>query len=222
MDASIKNNVTISIVHIHVCNKPVIKTIHHAVNVTTTEAKLFTIRCGINQASSILDIAKIVVITDLLHAIWRIFDFSSYPFQIHSVSILNELRRFFLQNSNNLIEFWECPSCYNWSLHKAVNRESKQFYPILYYPYKLSWDFSKKSKCNNILLSWKMTFQALDLKGHQFLELCGKDNNPLEPLYSKDSIWLKYFGHLNFLCIRVTRVIVNYAPIGKYKLRFFY
>ena len=47
-DASIKNKVTISIVHVYSFLNPIKKTIHHAVNITTTEAKLFAIRCGIN------------------------------------------------------------------------------------------------------------------------------------------------------------------------------
>ena len=50
-DASIKNNVVTSITHIHVCDKPIIKTLHYTVNVMTTEAELFAIRCGINQAT---------------------------------------------------------------------------------------------------------------------------------------------------------------------------
>ena len=150
-DTSIKNYIATSIVHIHICNKPVIKTLHHAVNVTITEAENFAIRCAINQATSIPGISKIVVITDLLHAAQRIFDSLLYLFQIYSVFILNELRRFFLQNLNNSIEFWECPSHCNWLLHKAVNKESKQFHPISHYPCKSSWDFSKKIKYNNIL-----------------------------------------------------------------------
>ena len=48
-NASIRNNIATSILHIHLHDKPVIKMIHHAVNVTTTEAKIFAIRCGINQ-----------------------------------------------------------------------------------------------------------------------------------------------------------------------------
>jgi len=40
--------------------------IHHTVNVTTTEAELFAIRCSINQAISISNIKYIVVITDSL------------------------------------------------------------------------------------------------------------------------------------------------------------
>ena len=42
-NASIKNHIATSISHIHSFNKPVIKTIHRAVNITTTEAELFAI-----------------------------------------------------------------------------------------------------------------------------------------------------------------------------------
>ena len=43
-------------------------------NIMTTEAELFTIRYGINQATSISDITKIVVITDSLYMsdIWSL------------------------------------------------------------------------------------------------------------------------------------------------------
>jgi len=43
-NASIKNQVATSIAHIHIHNNPVIKTLHHTVNIMSTEAKLFTIR----------------------------------------------------------------------------------------------------------------------------------------------------------------------------------
>ena len=51
LDASIKNSVTTSIAHIHTHDRPIIKMIYHAVNITSTEVELFTIRCGINQVS---------------------------------------------------------------------------------------------------------------------------------------------------------------------------
>ena len=79
----------------------------------------------------------------------------------------------------------------------------------------------KKKKCDDIVATWKMIFQASVLKGQQFLELCDNDNNPIEPLYTKGGSWLKYFSHLNSLCARVTRAIMNHTPIGKYRLRFF-
>ena len=47
-DTSIKSYVAISIAHIHIYDKPVIKTLHHMINITSIEAKLFTMRCGIN------------------------------------------------------------------------------------------------------------------------------------------------------------------------------
>ena len=107
-----------------------------------------------------------------------------------------------------------------WSLGYNINTETKQFHPQPLYLCKLLWDFDKKSECDNILSGQKMTFQASDLKGHQFLDLCDKDNNPLKPTYAKGRSWLKYFRHSNSLCTRATRVIVNHAPIGKYRLKF--
>ena len=145
-NTSIKNNIAISITHIHICNRPVIKTVHHVVNVTSTEAELFAIRCGINQATNIHGILKIVVITNLIHSTQKFFDASHHPFQIHAVSILKKLRKFFVQNHNNSIKFWKCPSQCNWSLHKVINKETKLFKSIPQYPCKLSWDFSKKSE----------------------------------------------------------------------------
>jgi len=47
-DASIKNNIATSVSHIHIHNYSLIKTVHHVAFVTSTEAKLFAIRCGIN------------------------------------------------------------------------------------------------------------------------------------------------------------------------------
>ena len=48
LDMSIKNNIVTLIAHIHSYNSLVIKTIHHATNVISTEVELFAIRCGIN------------------------------------------------------------------------------------------------------------------------------------------------------------------------------
>jgi len=95
------------------------------------------------------------------------------------VSISNELRKFFVKNHDNLIEFCE------WSLYKVVDKKTKKFCPKPCYPCKSSWDFSKNSKCNDILMRWKMTFQASDEKEHQFLELFDNNNKHLEPIYSK-------------------------------------
>jgi len=66
-----------------------------------------------------------------------------------------------------------------------------------------------------------MTFQVADFKGNHFLDLLDNDFLSIKPTYMKNDTWLRYIGHSNFLCARVTRVIMNHAPIGKYHLRFF-
>ena len=151
----------------------------------------------------------------------KIFDPFLHLFQVYSVAILTELRKFFLWHHDNSIEFWKCPSYLNWSLHKLVNKEAKAFNPSLLFPCKTSWDLSKKRECDDILNVWKMTFQALNLKGKQFLDLLNDNNNIIELSYAKEESWLKVFSYLNSLYACAVRAITNYTPTGKYRLRFF-
>jgi len=151
----------------------------------------------------------------------KIFDPLSHPLQIHAVAILKELHYFFSRNSSNSIEFWESPSHLNWHLHKAVDHELKSFNLMPIFPCKMSWDFSRKSECDNILCNWKMTFQASDGKGNYFLNLLNVNFNFIKLFYAKRGPWLQSFGHSNSLCAHATRAITNHAPISEYRLRFF-
>ena len=90
-DTSIKNQVTTSIAHIHFFNNPIIKTHHYTINIIFTEAELFVIKCGINQATQMANINYIIVIMDLLHTTQRIFDSSIHPYQIQLAIISREL-----------------------------------------------------------------------------------------------------------------------------------
>ena len=112
-DASIKNDIATSILHVHLVDHPLTKTVHHATFVTSTEAELFAIRCGINQACNKESMSKIIIVTDSIHTVKKIFDSKSHPYQIHTMAILSKLRRFFAISQENSIEFWECPSCFN-------------------------------------------------------------------------------------------------------------
>jgi len=61
-----------------------------------------------------------------------------------------------------------------------------------------------------------MRFQAPDDKGQYFLKLCNDNIQSIILSIAKGGLWLKYFGHSNLLCIKVSRAIVNHVPIGKY------
>ena len=138
-DASIKKDIATSIAHIHSANRPLIKTVHHASFVTSSEAELFAIRYGINQACSLDNVSKIIIVMDSIHVAKKIFDPGSHPFQIHSAAILNNLRNFFIANDSNSIEFWECPSKLKGKLHHEVDKDSKTFVVTPSFPSKISW-----------------------------------------------------------------------------------
>ena len=72
--------------------------------------KLFAIRCGINQAIQIQNTLCIIVITDSIHVVEKIFDSSMYLHQQQTIAIFKELRAFFNKHVDNTIEFWDCPS----------------------------------------------------------------------------------------------------------------
>ena len=165
-DASIKNNVATSISYTHMYNRLITKTIYHVVHITSTEAELFIIRCGINQALNFDNVSKIIVITDSIHTARKIFEPFVHPYQVQLAAILSNLRSFFEHHENNSIKFWECLSCLKWHLHNEVNKETKTFNLTPLYLCKMSWDFSKKSESDDILKVWKMMFQASDLKGN--------------------------------------------------------
>jgi len=119
MNASIKNNVAVSIAHIHVHNKLMVKTLYHAINVTSSEAKFFAIRCDIIQAICSHEISKIIVIMDFIHAAKKIFDLSLHMLQKQAVLILKDLREFFNHHHENIINFWKCLSKSNWKLKQS-------------------------------------------------------------------------------------------------------
>ena len=220
-DASIKNNIATSVAHVHQANSPLIKTVHHAVFITSSEAELFAMRCGINQACNKDNISKIIVITDSIHSAKLIFDSSSHLLQSYLAAILSKLRLFFNKSQDNSIEFWECPSCLKWRFHKDVDKDSKSFKPTPSFPCKTSWDFCKKTDSDNIIKQWKMCFQTSNGKENNFMDLLNNSFNIIKPSYIKGGPWLQAFRHSNSLYAKATQAITNHALIGEFHLRFF-
>ena len=90
-NTSIKDNTATSVAHVHQTNSPLIKTVYHTVFITSSEAELFAMRCGINQACNKDNISKIIIITNSIHSANRIFNSLSHPLQSHSAAILSKL-----------------------------------------------------------------------------------------------------------------------------------
>ena len=66
-----------------------------------------------------------------------------------------------------------------------------------------------------------MNFQVFNLKDTHFLDLLDDDLNPIELSYIKERLWIKYFGHSNFLYMKAIRTIINHVLIGEYHFQFF-
>ena len=77
---SIKNNITISIMHIYLHSNSIKKTLHHAISITSSKAKLFTIKYSINWAIQFSKVSCIIVITNSIYTAHWIFNSSVYPY----------------------------------------------------------------------------------------------------------------------------------------------
>jgi len=105
INASIKDNIAISISHIYTYSKELSKKIHHIVNVTSTEVELFTIRYTINQSCHVANVHKIIITTDAIHVARNIFDLSIHLYQLQVVKVTQCLRVFFNRDLSNIVEF---------------------------------------------------------------------------------------------------------------------
>ena len=101
------------------------------------------------------------------------------------MAILSKLYRFFSTSQENSIEFWECSSHLKWRFHQDVDKDSKSFNLAPSFPCKISWNYCMKIDSDDIINQWKITFQALDGKGRQFLDLVDDDLNIIKPTYTK-------------------------------------
>ena len=109
-DTSIKKQVAMFIAYIHIYNTFIVKMVYHAVNVTSTKAKLFAIRCGLNQTTQLTNIKYIIVVTNSIYVTKKIFNSSIHPYQVQTLSISKKLKKSFIRNHHNSMEFWDCPS----------------------------------------------------------------------------------------------------------------
>ena len=57
-----------------------------------TDAELFAIRYRINQVIYIANILHIIVVTDAIHLVKKIFDLLTYPYQMESIAVVQDLR----------------------------------------------------------------------------------------------------------------------------------
>jgi len=96
------------------------------------------------------NISYIIVITDAIHIVEKIFDPSMHLYQQQLIVIFKELRVFFNKHVDNIIEFWNCSND-EWHLYTVVNKETEKFNLVFLYLSKSLWDFSKKEECNDII-----------------------------------------------------------------------
>jgi len=104
-NTSVKNNIATFVFYIWRKHNIIRKAVHYAINILSAEAKLSTIRYDISQAIQLQGAIQIVTITNAILVAKRIFDSSYHSYQLYSITISNNLRKFLNKSFNNSITF---------------------------------------------------------------------------------------------------------------------
>jgi len=187
---------------------------------TALDAKLFAIQLGVVKATS-FDVKCIIIITDSLTAARRAVDASVHSGQTHSLAIVQVLRDFFTNHPDCSIHFWDCPSKAQWSLHFLAHEDTTSTKIAAGCHPATSLDTLRFKSAAACLNAWRTFFAHPSSQGRYFLPLKGGIKNLLQPSYAKGEGWLPFIGKSVTLCARATRAILNHAPIGEFRQRFF-
>jgi len=189
-------------------------------NITSVEAELMAIHSSLISAMEYQDVHEIIVITDSITAAKKIFKSHINPLQTSIIPIATGVKEFLVRDNCNCIHFWYCPSKAEWPRHKIVNTQVKEAddFPIL--PSKISFLFSRKKKCNDILKEWQDTFPNNRKRGQLFLDFEDDKGKVLKPTYTNGGLWLPFVESSNSLCARFTCMTTRHAPISEYRQRF--
>jgi len=216
-----KSNVASAVTHTWADNT--VTDQHHiqTMNITPTEAEIMAMRIGLIPAMDIANVCSITVITDALPAARKILESQPNPLQKAILPLVEKMRAFLSQDSQNSIQFWQCPKKVEWPQHKLVDNQVKasKDEPIL--PSKNSHLFSKKKKYDSALKEWQDNFVTSKKRGQLFLDFEDKKQVVIKPTYAKGGSWLPSIGFTNALCAQFTRMATGHAPIGEYQQRFF-
>ena len=157
---------------------------------------------------------------DSIQCVQKLFDTSNHSLQGHTIAISHCLGVFFSKNPANSIQFWDCPSDNRWPLHHRFDSQTKSLRLPIKYPNKESWDYCRKSECDDLILTWQMFFENSQYKGNNFLDTYDNDDHVILPMYTKGGGWLNTIDTSDSTYARATRLITNHASIGKYRARF--
>ena len=148
-------------------------------------------------------------------------DTSIHLGQEHSVAMSRLLRSHFIAYPEGSLHFWDCPSDAKWFIQARVHDDAvRTQYPVAEQMHT-SLDTLSQRNSKICLEEWTTEFSRSEIQGRNFLAMNTEKHKEATPMYAKGGTWMSYLGHSISLCARATRAILNHAPTGEYRARFF-
>jgi len=141
---------------------------------TASDAEPSAIRLEVSKTTSI-DIEHIILITNPLGSVRKTVDPSVYSRQTHFLVICSILRLFFCSGLSHKINFWNCPSKAEWSLHQMVHDDITNTRVAARLYSATSIDTLCSKSVTSCLDTWRTSFNHSTVHKFYFLTLRGKN-----------------------------------------------
>ncbi|KAF5377289.1 hypothetical protein D9615_006460 [Tricholomella constricta] len=125
-------------------------------------------------------------------------------------------------DSDRILVFSDSTKAINrlrWDIHFSSHEAATQLKVPQGPRSRTSLDYARKRTVEQMLKEWTRLFQQPEYSGRLFLRTKRK-GKPIAPSHLDGSPWLKVMGKSNAHTARMSRSILNHAPIGEYRRRF--
>jgi ribonuclease HI len=189
---------------------------------TAPDAELFAIRFGLLRCLRLEEVETILVFTDSVASARAVVDPSTHLGQSHSLVVIWALIPWLEADPLRKVQFWYVPSQARWDNHGEVHKyiTSTTGKVAVTPATRATLNFCREKSSVQNLDHWDNMFNDPKYCGSNFLHLWGKEGKMPQPSSHKGGKWLQAFGSDVRLCARVSRAILNHAPIGDYRQHF--
>jgi ribonuclease HI len=156
--------------------------------------------------------------TDCLSAIQSITDTAIHPGQSISILACQRLRNWLTAHPHGTVAFHWCPGHANIDLNELVDRDAKRAAATLPSAPHISLAFRQQGLRHAALAEWRELAARPEHRGKRFLY--GR-RPPTPPDRLVRSSLLSHTGNSTSLTARMARAVLNHAPTGEYRRRFF-
>jgi ribonuclease HI len=187
---------------------------------TPYDAELFALTAAVGALTDATqgDALHLHFFTDCISAITTITDTSIHPGQSLAILACQRLRTWLAGHPEGTVTFHWCPGHADIEFNEMVDRDAKRAAASLPAAPHISFAFRRQGFRHEALAEWRKLANTTKYRGRQYMH--GRRPPVPSDRLARSSL-LTLTGHSSSITARMARSILNHAPTGEFRRRFF-